>query len=136
LWRAAAPYKKTSGAGYFTAVGSLSGVLGGMFSAAGPPLVYAVYRQPWTIERIQESLIFSFAAGAVLRVIVMAATGHFSMLAVMLTLEAIPVTLIVTALSANRPPPVSKEVLKNVVCLLLIVSGVGMLISSVQATLG
>lgn len=135
LWRATTPLTKPSSAGYFAAVGSLSVVLGGMLSAAGPPLVYAVYRQPWPMDRIQESLIFSFAAGAVLRLIVMSVSGQFSQLAVMLTLEAIPVVLIVTALTAARPPPISKKALKNIVCVLLICSGIGMLISSMQALL-
>jgi len=133
LWCATKPLEQPSGARYFTVVGSLSGVLGGMFSAAGPPLVYAVYRQPWPLERIQESLIFSFGVGAVLRLVVMVATDNFSRLALLLAIEAIPVTLIVTAMTATRPPPVSKEILKNAVCVLLVVSGVGMLVSSIQA---
>lgn len=135
LWRAATPFSTTSCAGYFTLVGSLSGILGGMFSAAGPPLVYAVYRQPWPLERIQESLIFSFGVGAILRLVIMAVTGHFSSLAAVLAVEGIPVTLIVTALSATRPPPISKEILRAVVCILLVGSGLGMLISSLQITL-
>jgi hypothetical protein len=135
LWRAATPFSATSGAGYFIIIGSLSGVLGGMFSAAGPPLVYAVYRQPWPLERIQESLIFSFAAGAVLRLVIMAGSGHFSNLAVVLAAEAIPVTLTVTALSAARSPPISKAAVKSVVCILLVGSGVAMLVASVQAIL-
>lgn len=136
LWRAAAALKRTSGPGYFTAVGALSGVLGGMFSAPGPPLVYAVYRQPWSIERIQESLIFSFAVGSVLRLVVMVSTGNFSKLSLLLTLESIPVALGVTALTATRRPPVSERTLKLVVCLLLVCSGTGMLYSSLLAMLG
>jgi len=136
LWRAATPFRTTSGAGYFTVVGSLAGILGGMFSAAGPPLVYAVYRQPWPLERIQESLIFSFAVGAVLRLVIMAWSGHFSNLAVVLAAEAIPITLIVTAVSATRSPPISKAAVKNIVCMLLVGSGLGMLGSSVHAMLG
>lgn len=132
LSRATSPLSKTSSVGYFTVVGSLSGVLGGMFSAAGPPLVYAVYRQPWSHERIQESLIFSFAVGAVLRLLVMGFSGHFSMQAAILAAEAIPVVLIVTALSATRPPPISKSALRNIVSILLIISGLGMVLSSLQ----
>jgi hypothetical protein len=135
LWRTTTPLSKTSGIGYFTVVGSLSGVLGGMFSAAGPPLVYAVYRQPWPLERVQESLIFSFAAGAVLRLLVMAFSGHFSIDAAILAAEAIPIVLIVTALSATRPPPLSTAALRNIVCILLVGSGVGMVMSSAQAML-
>lgn len=62
LWRAAEPLKQPSSKRYFAGVGSLSGILGGMFSTAGPPLVYAVYRQPWPLARMQESLIFAFGA--------------------------------------------------------------------------
>jgi uncharacterized membrane protein YfcA len=135
LWRAAKPFSTTSGAGYFTVVGSLSGVLGGLFSAAGPPLVYAVYRQPWPLERMQESLIFSFGVGALLRLLVMAWSGHFSKLAIVLAAEAIPVTLLVTSISATRSLPISRLAVKNVVCILLVASGLGMLISSFHAIL-
>lgn len=133
LWRKSVPFSTTSSSGYFTAVGLISGILGGLFSAAGPPLVYAVYRQPWSLERIQESLIFCFAVGAVLRLIIMAASGNFSTLAVLLTVEAIPVTVIVTAFSASWKLPVSSTTVKNVVCVMLIFSGSGMLVSSIQA---
>ena len=136
LWRTAKPFDATSGAGYFTFVGSLSGILGGLFSAAGPPLVYAVYRQPWPPERIQESLIFSFGVGAVLRLVIIVGSGHFSHLAVILAAEAVPVTLLVTPISATRAPPLSRVAVKNVVCILLVISGLGMLISSVQAMMG
>jgi hypothetical protein len=135
LWRTASPYATTSGRAYFAWVGGLSGILGGMFSAPGPPLVYAVYRQPWTIERMQEALIFSFGVGAVLRLVVMGLTGQFSPLAVLLTLEAIPVALAVTALTATHRPPVSGSTLKSIVCLLLVGSGAGMLLSSARSLL-
>lgn len=136
LWRTAKPYAATSGPGYFTFVGSVSGVLGGLFSAAGPPLVYAVYRQPWPADRIQESLIFSFGVGAVLRLVIIAGSGHFSHLAITLTAEAIPIALLVTSISATRAPPISREAVKNVVCILLVISGLAMLISSAQALMG
>lgn len=133
LWRAAKPLARTSGPGYFTLIGSLSGVLGGMFSTAGPPLVYAVYRQPWPLARMQESLIFCFGVGGLLRLVVMVASGHFSKLSMLLAAEAIPVTLIVTALSATRAPPVSAATIRKAICVLLIISGLSMFVSSLQA---
>lgn len=136
LWRASHPFTTPSSSRYFAMIGLVSGVLGGMFSAAGPPMVYAVYRQPWSLERVQESLIFCFAVGAVLRLIIMVASGHFSHLALMLTLEAIPVTLIVTAASVTFSLPVSSATIKNVVSILLVGSGAGMLASSFHAMLG
>jgi len=128
LWRSVTPYPVASGPRYFTLVGSFSGVLGGIFSAAGPPLVYAVYRQPWPIGIIQESLIFCFGVGAVFRLAVMGLSGLVSAQAVLLALEAIPVVFLITFLTANMTPPLSKKTLQNVVCMLLVCAGAGMLI--------
>lgn len=136
LWRASSPLKKVSSRRYFSVVGLISGILGGMFAAPGPPLVYAVYRQPWSIERIQESLIFCFGVGAFLRLIVTIVTGEFSGQAVMLSAAAIPVTLLVTTLSVSYPPPVSRAVVKNVVSILLIGSGLGTVIASLITMVG
>lgn len=127
LWRIGQPRAATSPARAFAGVGVLSGVLGGMFSTAGPPLVYLVYRQPWPLARIQESLIFAFGVGALLRLVVLGLAGQISAQSLLLAAEAVPVVLLVTLLGANRKPPVSRETLKHLVCLLLIGAGVGML---------
>ncbi|WP_407713711.1 TSUP family transporter [Comamonas testosteroni] len=128
LWKSAEPYEQPSGTKTFTCVGAISGLLGGMFATPGPPLVYAVYRQPWPMNTIQESLIFSFGVGAALRLSVMTATGQISRLAIQLALEALPVLFVVTVYAANRRPPVSKEMLQRIVCVLLICAGVGILV--------
>lgn len=128
LWRAGKPYAVPSGPKKLACVGALSGVLGGMFATAGPPMVYVVYRQPWSMEVIQESLIFSFGIGAVLRVLVMSLSGQVSALALQLAIEAIPVAFLVTAFAVNRRPPVSKETLQRMVCILLLCAGVGILL--------
>ena len=128
LWRLGQPRATTSPPRAFAAVGVLSGVLGGLFSAAGPPLVYLVYRQPWPLARIQESLIFAFGMGALLRLVVLGLAGQISAQSLLLAATAIPVVLLVTLLSANRKPPFSPAVLKHLVCLLLIAAGGGMLV--------
>lgn len=136
LWRASSPLRAASGSGYFAGVGLVSGVLGGLFAAPGPPMVYAVYRQPWPIERIQESLIFCFGLGSLVRLLAVIAFGDFSRQAMLLTVAAIPVTLIVTTLSVSYPPPVSQDVIKKAVSLLLVGSGLGMLVSSMVVLFG
>lgn len=136
LWRASSPLKVASGSAYFSAIGLISGVLGGLFAAPGPPLVYAVYRQPWSIERIQESLIFCFGVGALLRLLVIVVSGEFSRQAIILTGTAIPVTLLVTVFSVAHPPAVSREVVKIVVSMLLVGSGLGTLLSSMIVLFG
>jgi hypothetical protein len=126
LWQAARPLATVSSARSFLWVGGLSGVLGGMFSAAGPPLVYLMYRQPWETARIQESLILFFGMGALLRLAIVVPAGHFSPHAVQLAAEAVPVVLLVTAFAAGRPSPMSPRLLKGLVCVLLIATGAGM----------
>lgn len=128
LWRIAKPHETTSSPRVFAGVGLLSGVLGGLFSASGPPLVYLAYRQPWTLPRIQESLIFCFGVGALLRIAVLGMSGQIGQLTMVLAAEAIPVVWLVTLLTANRKLPFSRETLKHLVCLLLMGAGCAMLV--------
>jgi len=82
LWRAAKPLKNASPRGAFVLTGGISGLLGGMFSASGPPIVYLMYRQPLSHARIQESLILFFGVGSLLRLVIVLLAGRFSMHAV------------------------------------------------------
>jgi uncharacterized protein len=123
LWRAAEPLKTVSSRGAFVFAGGISGVLGGMFSASGPPMVYLMYRQPLSHARIQESLILFFGVASLLRLAVIGLAGTFSIDAVWLAAEAAPVVLVVTAFAAGRPPPLSPGPLRAIVCLLLVATG-------------
>jgi uncharacterized protein len=133
LWRAAAPRKTISSGGAFALAGAISGLLGGMFSAAGPPLVYLMYRQPLAHARVQESLILLFGIGALLRLAIMVPAGQFSIYAIQLAAEAIPVVFFVTSVAAARPSPLPPRLLKAVVCLLLVATGAGMIGGALSA---
>jgi uncharacterized protein len=133
LWRAAEPRKTVSSRGAFVLAGGVSGLLGGMFSAPGPPLVYLMYRQPLAHARVQVSLVLFFGIGALLRLIIMVPAGQFSTYAVELAAEAIPVVFLVTSVAAARPLPLSPKLLKAVVCLLLVASGAGMISAALSA---
>lgn len=133
LWRAAEPRKTVSSRGAFVLAGGISGLLGGMFSAPGPPLVYLMYRQPLAHARIQECLILFFGMGALLRLAIVLPAGHFSMQAVQLAAEAIPVVFLVTSAAARRPSPLPPKLLKAIVCLLLVATGAGMIGAALSA---
>jgi uncharacterized protein len=111
--------------------GGISGLLGGMFSAPGPPLVYLMYRQPLAHARLQGSLILFFGIGALLRLAIMVPAGRFSIYAVQLAAEAVPVVFFVTSVAAARPAP--PKLIKAVVCLLLIATGAGMISAALSA---
>jgi len=133
LWRAAAPLRAVSSRASFAVAGGLSGLMGGMFSAPGPPLVYLMYRQPLALARVQESLVLLFGIGALLRLAIVVPAGQFSLHAVRLAAESIPVVVLVTSFAARRPPPLSPKLLKAAVCLLLIATGMGMMSAALSA---
>jgi uncharacterized protein len=127
LSRAAEPLKAVSSRSAFVLAGGISGLLGGMFSAPGPPLVYLMYRQPLPHARIQESLILFFGMGALLRLALVFPAGQFSVGAAQLAAEAVPVVFVVTFFAASRPLPLPLKLLRAIVCLLLVATGAGMI---------
>ena len=132
LWRAARPLKAQSPRAAFLAAGAASGLLGGMFGAPGPPLVYLLYRQPWPIARIQESLILFFGLVSLLRLALVLPAGGFSWSAAALSAEALPVVFLVTAIAARRRAPLSPGLLRGAVCVLLVATGASMMAAAVS----
>jgi len=104
----------------FAAFGLLSGLLGGLFSTAGPPLVYHFYRQPLAAERIRDALVCVFAVNALLRLALMGGSGALDMRVLWLSLEALPLVWGLSWLMAGRPPPLRPERLRRLVALLLV----------------
>jgi uncharacterized membrane protein YfcA len=56
LARKPQPLVKQSGDSSFLLFGGIAGVMGGMFSTAGPPLVYHFYRRPISLVMVRETL--------------------------------------------------------------------------------
>jgi uncharacterized membrane protein YfcA len=134
LWHASRPQQAISSRIAFVLAGGVAGLLGGMFAAPGPPLVYLMYRQPLSHARIQEVLILFFGISALLRLVIIVPAGQFSLYALQLTAEAIPVVYLVTSFAARRPPPLPPKLLKSTICLLLIATGAGMVGAALSTT--
>jgi uncharacterized membrane protein YfcA len=133
LWRVAKPLPSLSSPAVYALTGGIAGLMAGMFSAPGPPLVYLLYRQPMPLARIQESLMLIFGLGTALRLLIVVPAGQFSLLSLQLAVEALPVVFIVTSCAARRAPPLSPRLLKGLVCALLIGTGFSMGISALFA---
>jgi hypothetical protein len=103
----------------FAVFGFVSGVMGGLFSTAGPPLVYHFYRQPMALRAIRDALVTIFAVNALVRLGFVAAAGQFRREALWLCLEAMPVVLLQAHLMARNPPKWRRETVKRIVSLLL-----------------
>lgn len=133
LWRAVRPLPSISSPAVYALTGGIAGLMAGMFSASGPPLVYLLYRQPMPLAWIQQSLMVIFGLGTVLRLLIVLPSGQFSLLSLQLAVEALPVVFFVTSYAARHASPPSPKLLKGLICALLIGSGVSMAISAVLA---
>ncbi|MGZ5180575.1 MAG: TSUP family transporter [Ramlibacter sp.] len=117
----------------FALFGGLSGVLGGLFSASGPPLVYQFYRQPLSLDTLRNTLVAALATSSLLRLAMVVPTGHFSRHAVLLSILATPLAAAITWWIRSRPGAWPRHAVLKVVCGLLLLTGVGLVVPSVRA---
>ena len=120
------PLEQQSSAGSFLFFGGIAGLMGGLFSTAGPPLVYHFYRQPMQLGRIRETLVAVFALNAVFRLTLVAVSGNLPERSAMSGLLAIPVVMAATYAARRWPPPLSPKTLRRIVFSLLFLSGVSL----------
>lgn len=106
--------------------GILSGLMGGLFSTAGPPLVYHLYRQPLPVAMVRETLVTVFGVNAVIRLAMVAASGNLPPAATWPCLLALPAVVAGTALARRFPPPLSADAFRLLVFLLLFLSGLAL----------
>jgi uncharacterized membrane protein YfcA len=133
LWRAAKPLPSLSSPAVYALTGGIAGIMAGMFSASGPPLVYLLYRQPMSLAWIRQSLMVIFGLGTALRLLIVVPSGQFSLLSLQLAAEAVPVVFVVTTYAAQRTSPLSPKLFRGLVCALLIGTGLSMGISAFLA---
>lgn len=125
------PLQTSSGSGSFLFFGSLAGLMGGLFSTAGPPLVYHFYRQPMPLIKIRETLVTVFALNAVFRIGLVASSGNLPSGPTWFSLLAIPVVMVATRAARTRPPHLSPATMRRIVFILLFLSGVSLAAPSV-----
>lgn len=130
------PLTTISSRGAFISFGLVSGVLGGLFSSAGPPMVYHFYRQPLPLSVVRNSLLVLFAANSVLRLSLVTAQGNLTASAIWLGVEALPVVVVLTWLVRRYASADSFRAVKRLVFLLLLISGLGLLIPVSRALWG
>jgi len=129
----AAAARQRSAPWSFSLIGVLSGLLGGLFSASGPPLVYHFYRQPLSLEAVRDTLVAALAFNSFLRLALVVPTGHFSMNAVLLSATATPLAAAMTWWLRRRPPPWPRPMVLKLVCALLLLTGMGLIVPSLRA---
>lgn len=121
------PLPQRSSRATFGWTGLLSGVLGGLFSASGPPLVYQFYRQPISLDAVRDTLVATFVVGGVLRLALVIPTGQFSATSLMLCVLGVPLAMAITWWMKRHPPAWPRAAVLKLVCLLLVLTGIGLI---------
>ncbi|WP_449433099.1 TSUP family transporter [Pseudomonas putida] len=107
----------------FWVAGSLCGVLNGLFSSGGPPIVYHLYRQPLGYEIIRNTLVTVFAANATARLGLVVAQGQLQLPTLLLSAEALPLVLLLSWLVRRYPPKLSLRTVRWLVFVLMAMAG-------------
>jgi uncharacterized protein len=136
LARKPEPLAKRSNDGSFLFFGGIAGLMGGMFSTAGPPLVYHFYRQPMPLVMVRETLVTVFALNAVFRIGLVVGSGNLPASSDLTGLFAIPVVMGATYAARRWPPPISPVTMRKIVFVLLFLSGVSLGAPAVFRLLG
>ena len=110
----------------FIGFGIVSGLMSGLFSTGGPPLVYHFYRQPMPVARIRETLVAAFGLAQVVRLSLVAATGNIPPPSTLAGVAAVPVVMAMTYVARRWPPPLPDALLKTIVFMLLFLSGLSL----------
>lgn len=110
----------------FVGFGIVSGLMSGLFSTGGPPLVYHFYRQPLPAVRIRETLVAAFSVSQLVRLSLVAASGNIPPPSTLAGAAAVPVVMAVTYGARRWPPPLSAATSKAVVFVLLFLSGLSL----------
>jgi hypothetical protein len=127
LIRRPSPLARQSGGPAFLFFGALGGLMGGLFSTAGPPLVFQFYRQPLPHRVVRETLVAIFALNSVFRLGLVAANGDWRHHALSWALAGLPAVLVSTYLARRWPPALSARTLRFAAFVLLLLSGVSLI---------
>ena len=123
------PYSSLSAKPLFFGSGLIGGLFGGLFSAAGAPIAYLMYRQPLAISVIRSSLLAVFFLSTFVRAVTGGFAGHYTPDVLIKTLVAAPVMLVTTMLIEPTLPAIPDQAVRRLVFLCLMALGLYLLLA-------
>lgn len=116
---------KASGKAWgFLVSGALGGVLGGLFSTFGPPVVFQCYRQSWSVHEIRFTLLAVFSVTAFIRLAMVPFGTLPNKMTIISTLLAIPLILIFTKLGRILALNIEAKFVRALAISMLALSGI------------
>jgi uncharacterized membrane protein YfcA len=121
-----------SGKGWgFLVSGALGGILGGLFSTFGPPVVFQCYRQSWSLNEVRYTLLAIFSVTALIRLAMVPFGTLPDHTTVVSTLFAIPLILIFTRIGRLLAARVEPSVVRLLAISTLALSGLTLILQNV-----
>lgn len=108
--------------------GALGGLLGGLFSTAGPPVVFHLYRQPWTSVRIRSTLLTVFVLSTLARITLQSARGELRFTMVETALYCVLPVVLAAQWGARLAPRIGPLPMRRFAFALLALTGTGLLL--------
>lgn len=122
-----------SGRGWgFLLSGALGGVLGGLFSTFGPPVVFQCYRQNWSVHEVRYTLLAIFSVTALIRLVMVPFGTLPDKTTVISTLIAIPLILVFTRLGRLLAARIAPSRVRLIAISTLALSGVTLIIQNLS----
>lgn len=101
------PAERPSGPVSTGILGVTAGVMSGLFSLPGPPVVYHYYRQPVSLQTVRATLIAIFAILSAFRLMAVSIQTEISTVSIQLALMSVPVVAAGSWLGVRFPPRLS-----------------------------
>ena len=114
-----APWRTRSSNGSALAVGFLGGFFGGIYSAAGAPIAFFLYRQPVAVRIIRLTLLAVFFVSTFSRALIGVYFDHFTEAVVLKTALALPVVIVVSVMLQPALARFSDHFVRRLVFLIL-----------------
>lgn len=118
------PSKKAGGVLGMSFFGISAGVMSGLFSLPGPPVVYYYYRQLLPLETVRATLITIFAVLSILRLVFVQVHSGVGTDSIKMAFFSIPVVVIGSWLGVRFPPKVSDLTARRIAFAILTAMGV------------
>jgi len=115
----------------FGVAGIIAGVMSGLFSTSGPPLVYHLFRQPLPIRTLRETLALIFMINSGFRLTTVIVAGDLPPVSNWWALAALPMVIALTYIARRWPPPISNTGMRRLTFALLALSGLSLVIPAI-----
>lgn len=110
--------------------GFASGLFGGLFGMAGPPVIFHFYRQPFELVVVRNMLLLVFAFTSGMRTLFVAYEGMLTTEVWMIAAITLPLGALATVLGRRYPPGWSAPAMRRIAFSVLIVIGLGLMFSA------